>query len=441
MSLLPRHIYSTRQRWRNGSVAACFSWPSNEVIQSVLTTDPVGDTVIISKKMPGWRRRVALGLNATTQFAASYDTLTYRPGYVFIGKWCPSTNRFGFYQYDGDIFLSSSVIWAKPISPPTTIHDKTDAEALIRAVKDARSKQSHFRGGNFLAELGDTIRGLRNPAKGFRELLDTYRRNARKRVKRAVGRRSLPTTQQDFRRLERDAPDISRAAQRALSDTWLEHNFGWQPLLSDAVDAYKALRRLSLRTPLARFYGRSETLDAPSYVNTTKIHEVTTLRFSVRTQIKYDVTYYGAVKVECDAPPAGRAVEEMGVRARDFLPAVWEAIPYSFLIDYFTNIGDIIEAVSFPRSDLAWMARTFRNHSMRSTEHVAIEETSSPPYPSANSNKTLGFTPAFVEWDRKYVFRDAYSGSLIPSFRFEIPGSKNWRKYLNIAALARMRTL
>jgi hypothetical protein len=358
---------------------------------------------------------------------------------VFLGKWCPSANRFGFYQYDGDIFENDSVVWNEPAAASTSIDNETLDEALVRAIGNARSKQNHFRGGNFLAELRDTIRGLRNPVKGFRELLDTYHRNARKRVKRAVGKRSLPTTQQGFRDLERDSPDVSRAAQRALSDSWLEANFGWAPLLSDAVDAYHALRRLSASVPLERFYGRSDRLRNLSYTNSSRLHEVTTLRYSVKNYDFYEVIIYGAVKLETSCP-SGRAIEEMGVRARDFFPAVWEAIPYSFLADYFTNFGDIIEAASFPRSDLAWVARTFRNHKIRSTERVSIEE-NSPTYPAANSNKTFEFWPASVKWDRMFVSRDRYTGSIVPSFRFEIPGAKNWRKWLNISALARMRTL
>jgi hypothetical protein len=143
-----------------------------------------------------------------------------------------------------------------------------------------------------------------------------------------------------------------------------------------------------------------------------------------------------------DDPPLGQATEEMGVRARDFLPAVWEAIPYSFLIDYFTNIGDIIEAVSFPLTGIAWGSITFRNHSIRSVERVAVDpDALGVVFPQDGSNKVFSFKPFFVEWDRKYVDRAVWNGSYIPSFRFEIPGTKNWKKYFNIAALARLRTL
>lgn len=433
--------YSYRQRWRDGPSLACFSWPSDELVQSSTNASGVGDIVHFKGEMPQWRQRIARGLNATTLLDAESTTFTYTPGHLYLGKWCAgSVQRFGYYQYDGDLFVGHSSVWDRPPAAPTVMDNKTRDEALTRAIMDARSKQNHFRGGNFIAELRDTIRGLRNPVKGFRNLIDTYHRNGRKRVKRAVGRRPVPTSQSSFRDLERDSPDVARAAQRALSDSWLEANFGWQPLLGDAVDAYHALRALSARVPLERFFGRSSNDDPPTYVSASRNHDITSLTWNVRTFTRYEVTFYGAVKVQTDEP-TGAAVEEMGVRARDFLPAVWEAIPYSFLIDYFSNVGDIIETVSFPKTDLAWVARTFRNHSIRSTERVAVVEPSSPAFPASQSNKVFEFSPPRVEWDRKYVNRTAYSDSIIPSHRFEIPGSKNWRKWCNVAALARLRTL
>lgn len=437
-----RVISSVQQRWYIQNPSSCFAWPSNEVTPSSFQTDELGDVVLNQKKLNDWKERIARGQNATTRFVATSNRLDYTEGHIFLGKWCANTQRWGFLQKDGDLFSGSSSAWSRPPSASTTIDPKTDGEALINAIKDARSKQSHFRGGTFLAELRDTLRGLRNPAKGIRELLDSYHKSARRNARRAAGRRTLPTTQEDFRRLERDAPKTARDVQRALSDTWLESNFGWAPLISDTVDSYQALRRLATRVPLVRFFGQSSNDSAPTYTNIAVFYDASQLRANVRTLTTHEVRYYGAVKCNVDSPPSGQAIEEFGVRARDFIPAVWEAIPYSFLIDYFSNIGDVIEVCSFPESDLAWAARTYRNHSIRSTERVAVEVSTSPAYPGNNSNKLFSFTPPSVKWDRTYVDRDVVTGfTSINRIRFEMPGSKNWKKWLNIAALARLRSL
>jgi hypothetical protein len=441
MPRFSRRIYRYTQRWREGPAIPCFSWPAEEQTSNWIDSDLIGSRIWASNKNPHWRDQIRRGANATTLLDAEYDTLEYIPGNVVIGKWCGgSVKRFGYFAMSGDLFQGSNDVWSHPPAASATMDSKTRDEALSAAIKDARSKQAHFRGGNFLAELSDTLRGLRNPVKGFRGLLDTYHGNAKRRVKRAVGKRNLPRTQEDFRRLEKDAPDVARAAQRALSDSWLEANFGWQPLLSDAVDAYKATRALAARTPLARFYGYSRSDSAPTYATDIRNLQVTPMRFEVRTSSVKEVTFYGAVKINTVASYSA-AIEEFGVRARDFFPAVWEAIPYSFAIDYFSNVGDFIEAASFPVSDLAWISRTYRNHSIRSTERVAVPVDSYSAPTSNGENQVLEFQPPRVKWDRKYVNRVAYSDSIVPPIRFEIPGSKNWKKWCNLAALARLRTL
>jgi hypothetical protein len=43
---------------------------------------------------------------------------------------------------------------------------------------------------------------------------------------------------------------------------------------------------------------------------------------------------------------AERIVELSGFDLKAFIPTVWEVIPYSFLVDYFVNIGDMLEAAT-----------------------------------------------------------------------------------------------
>jgi hypothetical protein len=131
--------------------------------------------------------------------------------------------------------------------------------------------------------------------------------------------------------------------------------------------------------------------------------------------------------------------EEAGLRFRDFVPALWEWIPYSFLVDYFTNIGDIIEAASFPKSDLAWCARTYRNTAVRDGSRMTCRVTSSNAYPLTGYTRLDAFYPSSIIIRRKYVSRAAFVGSFVPSFQIEIPGSRGFKKYLNIGALALSR--
>lgn len=59
---------------------------------------------------------------------------------------------------------------------------------------------------------------------------------------------------------------------------------------------------------------------------TTKTTQTTKVRATVLYEDKFDV------------------LQDFGVSPADIFGAAWELIPYSFIVDYFVNIGDLLEA-------------------------------------------------------------------------------------------------
>lgn len=427
----------TDKRWTEGSVAPCFSW-STTTTNSTKVSDDFGRTVHHEEECPNWRHLIAQGLNATTSFRASESQLTYSPGFVQMRKICQVTQRYAYRSWSG-FSTQNDLIWERPVSPSQSIDSTADNAALMYAISNARARQSAFSGSTFLAELRDVIRSIRNPVRSIRAQLDTYRSRARRAAQQAAGRRTLPTTREAFAQLERENARASRAVQRALSDTYLEFQFGWIPLATDASKAYQAGLRLKYRQPLARFSGESsnDVLFSRNTVNTP--FQGFNIADTQETVKRSGVRYYGAVKCEVDSPLVS-TFEEFGLVTKDFVPAVWEAIPYSFLIDYFSNAGEVISALSFPRSDLAWMSRVYRNVVEKRLASSTCWQTLAFP-PVGSYEELEAFYPMSVEWSYKYVSRGKYGGSTVPMLQWEIPGAKNWRRYLNIAALAHLKAL
>lgn len=427
-----------RTRWRTGNVSPCMTWPSNETEVATAVSDPFGQDVTHEEKLKDWKKRIRLGVNATTRFVADNREMHYSDGEFLSSTLCKSTNQLAYHQEIGS--LGVGVWWFKdvPIAPSIVIDQSALTQAIQRAHSDARAKQGALKGATVLAELRDAIRGIRNPAGAFRRGIDDYAAAARRNCRKANGGRSLPRNQREMNSLSESRRG---AIGRALSGTYLEHAFGWTPLLNDIGDAVIAGIRLSRRTPRARFRGYGVNDVSPNMTVETVTSNGYDIRWHVSTYERHSVVIYGAVKLTTHALPLERA-EEFGVLPKDFLPAVWEAIPYSFLVDYFTNVGEIVNALSFPRGDIAWVARTFRNSRIRDCTRATIRNSGGVTETTFIKRELLRRVPSTCYWSRSMVDRISYDASLpLPSFQIEIPGSKNWRKWLNMGALGLARVL
>lgn len=425
-----------RNRWRVGSVSACLTWPLDESTVTAPQLSASGQSVTYETRLSDWRKRVRMGVSATTRFTAENRNVTYTPGYFFQTGFCKLSGGHTYKEIFGDLANAHTTVYDIPPAPSSLIDQTALQQAIQGAYNDARQKQGAFKGSTFIAELRDTIRGLRNPALGIRRGIDDYTSAASRNVRRALGGRSLPRS---ARELDQLGHRRASAARRALSDTWLEHQFGMIPLANDVADAYISGLRLSRRTPLVRFHGFGRAEYNSSETLAPRVEDVVQFNWYVVQLLQYDVYITGAVKLDVECPGSSK-IEEFGFTFKDFVPAIWEAIPYSFLVDYFSNIGDVVNALSFPSTDIAWCQRTYRNKSIRDSTRAnwawsGVHETSTFKWEEPT------VTPSTAYWSRELVDRIEYSGLPRLEFRYEIPGSKNWRKWLNIAALASNKTL
>lgn len=432
----------TSHRWREGSTSACFSWPSDQTDKSYALTDNHGDQVTLEEKMPGWRARVAAGLNATTPFIGERRKFDFTSGFVYSQKRCGAVEPplgIGHMEEYGDLARSSTFTDLPP-APSGVVRNSVHGKAMMRFIREARAAQGAFRGATWFAELADTIRTIRNPARTLRRGIDDYVRDARRKARKANNGRRPPVNRAEAEALIRQDPKRARAMGRAVTDSWLEYQFGWQPLVSDIGNAVLAGLRLSRRlTPRKRVNAVETETDPPSISTVSRAVAGTVMEWEVQTFQTASVLFYGAVTIAVDEPGLG-VTQEFGFRARDFVPALWEIIPYSFLVDYFSNLGDVVEVLSFPKSDIQWVARTIRNSSIRDGTRTRLRS-SSPVWPASGSTRILDFTPSTYRWERTFIDRHAYSDSLTPRLILEIPGSRSFKKYLNIAALAGGRFL
>jgi hypothetical protein len=302
-----------------------------------------------------------------------------------------------------------------------------DSRALGRFLRNAYDVQHALMGGVVIGELRQTLQTIRNPAKGLRELVDKWRGTAIRLRRR---RNFLPIGQHKASVLEN------------LADAWLEVQYGWRPLMSDirggaeALNRYYAAQGLSTRRITGT--GKAEANVGSELVEEHTHNNVIFYNHVERTASHSIVIYRGAMRVQVKDPKTMDPAL-LGFDLASWAPTAWELIPYSFLIDYFSNIGDIILGWSSLGTKFSWVNKT----TVRYYEKVSMTQPH-PQWQKAGTDwdsgaiEILSYAPAKVVIQKRSVSRNKYEGLLIPDLDFEIPGLGSL-KWLNIAALIAAR--
>jgi hypothetical protein len=251
---------------------------------------------------------------------------------------------------------------------------------------------------------------IRNPAKALRSGFDDFFTTLRRRRKGSKNHR-----------------------RRVLSETWLEYQYGWRPLVSDLEGGLDALSRFAqkpIRFKSVSGSGRDERDHSPAplevdsgrilYTVNRKYHTIGTAR------------YWGVVELQTGGSTS--VPGNLGFRLDRFVPSLWELIPYSFIVDYFSNVGDIISSWAFGMSQVRWVSKTIRTES--SYELTVPSYRQNPgalPY-----TRSIMMMPCKSVGSCVSVTRSPGVSTLVPSFRLEVPGMSSL-KWLNLAALGRSR--
>jgi hypothetical protein len=258
---------------------------------------------------------------------------------------------------------------------------------------------------------------IRRPAVGLRKILDSYLK--------------------DVKNLKKKNP---KNWKKNLADTWLENAFGWQPLAHDLADAYKA-------------YQSKVTSDEQREVSAIGIEEkyipaqstytysggfpvgATTTYLSNKTKRateKAFVKFHGMVVRRVDATTRDK-LARIGFDPSEFLPTAWELLPWSFLVDYFSNIGDVIESNAFSRSLLAWSSSvTITSQKIEYMASSSVQDIMKQPQ-FGSWLETATFQPVSYVAERRVVNRSANATLGTPDFALELPGSPF--QYANMLAL------
>jgi len=158
------------------------------------------------------------------------------------------------------------------------------------------------------------------------------------------------TTIRSWKRGKHEKPlayaDRLRRAQQSL---WLEFRYGWTPLVFEIQDAMKAYKRFKDDWKPTRLTARAAENLEYSYSGQSTAVPGGLTSCTREYKHRFNVKVASGIIYEVNDPSrVSQAQSVAGLYLRDLPASAWEAVPFSFVVDWFINVGDWLNA-SFPR--------------------------------------------------------------------------------------------
>jgi hypothetical protein len=398
------------------------SYPSFVPTTSTFTDRRVFDASFSSsgQKNPNWKWQIRHGYNATTSFVASGCSDDPSP-------WVHChLDGIQMYAPTGVIVqVVSGELSGYPHihAPPehasldSSFASRVENRCTVKFLNRAQDILSSIEAGQDLGEYKETIHSIHKPLSSLKSGMINYLEKLRKLKRSSKNPASL---------------------RKILTDTYLEFHFGWQPLADDVAKLIADAGRYRFpQYPVSASAGDIYQADEGQFQRTAGSFPGA-LEWSERTTHEFSVRRKGVIRSNAANGQIGRA-QALRLTPENWLPTAWDLLPYSWIADYFVNIGDILQGLSFISSNLIWGSRTARIKTKIHSSDVYYRPAifgDGYPYVWVTQNFSSG-GGSYDGW-RTSLTRSSFSGGdLVPSLEFSIPGSKY--PFLNIGAILSQR--
>lgn len=377
-------------------------------------------------KNPMWRTQIRNNENATTVMTASMQSVMASYGYAFVSIRQKSVTQPGNYdttQYRGYPIYG----FPSTTAPLAEVITETRNRALRKFHSKVNAVRSSLEGGQSVGEWKQLLGAVTNPLGSLRRFTLGHLKYAKKRIE-GVGK----YRGKRFRH-EKYVEDLTKT----VADTYLEYVFGWNPLVSDVAAGMVGLQTRFDQDEIVVVDGRANKDYQGSNTRQTNFQEQSNVYVcyqDVVTRSNIKIIYKGGVKSGAYNNTKSWA-QTTGLLPERFIPTIWELIPYSFVADYFVNVGDMVNALAFRRSWLTWGQVTTRIVHEKKYHEQRIDYKPTPGFLASTINNGFSASGGDAILTRKTVERlpiDA-TVSLMPELRFSYPVKQ--KPWLNMTAL------
>lgn len=415
----------TRDSTKHWSNQGQYNSSGSAINQSQSTTN-----VRTGQRNVGWRQAIKAGSQAGSPFSATY--WNYEIDYAtFAVRGYHTSSSSTRMDKSGSFVIGNQTV------SDLALPDNPSVRALTRAHEKLRAQRSHWNALLFAGELRESVAMVRNPAQGlvrfFTEYAGTAKRLRNNLLNRKYSRKRI---------------------QQALAELWLEASFGWRPLISDVKDGAEAVARVvhgnadRRERVVASAYAEACVVDpwfTPSLGSTVPYCNFSpSPRFAaVRTKKTVSkVRYVIGLRHSLVGPSTdlSSATDILGVTLENFVPTIYNLLPYSFLLDYFSNVGDIIEANFTDQSNVAWISITSITESSVELTLTFDEKLTRSAWTGASyvCQSATGSTGRYLV-TRKVMSRTTPTSLSVPPLTLTSP--ETFGKWANMVALFKARSV
>lgn len=226
---------------------------------------------------------------------------------------------------------------------------------------------------------------------------------------------------------------------RKLGKEWMMYRYAIMPLVYSYHDIVKTLER-----GIDNTY-RSAKVISPKWLDTSTLPDCTQTYLYVQTE--GSVTVRGTIFQHFDFSSAARMA---GIGTNPLVTA-WELIPYSFVLDWFVNVGDYIirkTSLDYSKACFACISRRYQT-TVRTFQHYPNQDINLTPYrlPGTWSASDLPpETPVTISRPEesqllKEVSTNSYSRELfhLDDAQLRFSTSINWKRMIDSAVMAHNR--
>jgi hypothetical protein len=315
-------------------------------------------------------------------------------------------------------------------SPSAFVDLALEDQAKSMFIRKARKVQTSALTGEFMRDISKTLDSYHKTRDIFGRAFSRVTKLNSHLAKFARGDHNLARTsalRTQFLGIRNPRGRNRRDASKAMANNWLEFSYGIAPTVADLEDQSFGIWRAYTRSQFGedaqyvRGWAKdiqkssaSDNLsnDTPSGSSKPRIY----IRDSTIDE-KF-IAFYGSVRTLRSDSMVSNLQNEFGLGLRSFVPTIWEIVPYSFVVDYFTNVGQMIDAFVFPRSDVLWINKLVRR---TVTTTRSFEKGFAIPLNPGSVLTKDNFSTSPLAFSCSVWSREAYSGSLVPSFRWHLP--------------------